>query len=149
MKRWFAPRMFLVLCLLFVACACGCATIALKARVPWRLASTGEQPKRVLMMLGAVAQDGTLHVEWLKFEYPFEPGTLSSGGTATEYGVTVSTVFYYDFYFVFADGSVAHRAFSPQEIEAHKGGVIDIAPEPRTMPTRELRALLNEQGAGI
>lgn len=116
--------------------------------VQWRLITTDEPPVSMIMRITAIeATYKTEHSEWTKVDWPFVPGTMTAHSTKQSGGITFTFDLYYDIYFVFQDGTVAEKHYTPRDIEAMAGSYIDIVPAPRKVPSDQLVALLNAHGA--
>jgi hypothetical protein len=117
-------------------------------KVQWRLITTDEPPVSMIMGITAIETTyKTEHTEWSKIDWPFAPGTMTAHSTKQSGGMTFTFDLYYDLYFIFQDGTVAEKHYTPRDIEAMAGSYIDVVPAPRKVPSDELISLLNAQGA--
>ena len=115
--------------------------------VPWRLIVVDEAPESMLMKITVFDPEaGVSSVKWERLQYPFKGGILRSH-TIKEADMTSVLDVFYDLYFIFPDGTVAEKHFSPVDIEDYSGHHMDIVPQPRHTPSNQLRNLINAHRA--
>ena len=120
--------------------------------VPWRLIIVDEAPEYMIMKTTVFDPETAVSsTEWERVQYPFKGGILRSHMIKKIKRPPVTSVLdvFYDLYFIFQDGTVAEKHFSPVDIEEYYGRYIDILPRPRQRPSDQLRGLLTGESDGI
>jgi hypothetical protein len=135
---------------LIVAGCAGKNAATAKNSAIWHLKEGAKQPKNILFSV--TASDPKYNVKdtkWEKLNPPFGGGNIRANMITEKSGFSFNFQMTYDFYFIYADGTVAYSRYDGERIRPHIGGAIEIVPGPAKKPDDKLIALLNQHGAGL